>query len=285
MKKNRLEKSHNSADYYRAGDAIDHLSASRGDLKRSIDSKHLWLHAAYRDIFMRYVNSKLGPLWITISMGVFIGCFSIIGAALFGVNVSDYLPFLTISIILWTFISSCILEGSDVFVSHSHIILDQRTPYLALVFRVLLRSFIVFVHNFLIFVIVWFIFPTPIDWSIIYSFFGLLALGVFLTGLTLAIGVLATKYRDIPQLTASVIQVCFFLTPVMWDPQIIMKAGRRYIVDLNPFYHFLEVIRNPFLGKTITMENWLVAYSTAVLALILGTMLFVRYRKRLAYWL
>jgi len=270
---------------YRAGDQVGNLRSGINDLNDSFAAKHLWLEPAWRDVYLRYVNSKLGPLWITISMGVFIACFSVIGSTLFNISLHDYLPFLTIGIIVWVFISSTIIEGSDVFVSYSHIILDQRTPLLAIVFRLLLRGSIIFAHNALICIIVLLIFPAPIGPEILISFVGLLILLVFLTGTVLITATMSTKYRDLPQLLVSLLQVSFFLTPIMWNPETILRSGRRYIVDINPFYHFLEVIRNPLLGKSVSIVNISVATGTATFAAVLGWIIFIRYRRRITYWL
>ncbi len=118
---------------------------------------------------------------------------------------------------------------------------------------------------------------------------GLLALPglalICLNGLWLAflLGLVSARFRDVPQIVASVVQVAFFLTPIIWKPELL--PGRALVLDLNPFFHFVELVRAPLLGQVPGLASWL-----AVLGITLGGWLvtlgmYRRYRWRIAYWL
>jgi lipopolysaccharide transport system permease protein len=57
------------------------------------------------------------------------------------------------------------------------------------------------------------------------------------------------------------------------------------MLDLNPFYHFIQIVRAPLLDQEPSLENWVVSISIAVVGWIVTLMLFGRYRRRIAYWL
>ncbi len=67
------------------------------------------------DIRLRYRGSLLGPFWLTLSTLVMVATIGFLYARLFHQNVSGYLPFLSISLVLWSFISTITAEGSVCF--------------------------------------------------------------------------------------------------------------------------------------------------------------------------
>ena len=100
---------------------------------------------------------------------------------------------------------------------------------------------------------------------------------------TVYIGIFSARFRDIPQLINSVVQIIFFVTPIMWKPELL---GRRaYIADLNPFYHLLEIVRAPLLGHVPSLLNYLAVLLITAINLGLAGLVFTRFRSRIAYWI
>ena len=72
---------------------------------------------AMQDIRLRYRGSILGPFWLTLSTIIMVAAMGVIYARLFHMEVSRYLPFLTIGLIVWQFISALINEGCQTFLA------------------------------------------------------------------------------------------------------------------------------------------------------------------------
>jgi ABC-type polysaccharide/polyol phosphate export permease len=81
------------------------------------------------------------------------------------------------------------------------------------------------------------------------------------------------------------LQVVFYLTPIMWAPNLLPKSASLYLLDFNPMYHLFEIVRAPLLGQTPTMANWVVCLGMAVVGWGGAILLYGRYRFRIAYWL
>jgi ABC-type polysaccharide/polyol phosphate export permease len=95
---------------------------------------------------------------------------------------------------------------------------------------------------------------------------------------------LCARYRDIPPIVKSSMQVIFFITPVMWQPGGLI--GRQHlIVDLNPLYAFLELIREPLLGNLPSLRNISVVLGVTFVGFLMSFYLLTHYRKRIIYWL
>jgi ABC-2 type transport system permease protein/lipopolysaccharide transport system permease protein len=98
----------------------------------------------------------------------------------------------------------------------------------------------------------------------------------------LTLGVLSARFRDIPQIVASVVQLLFFLTPIMWKAE--MLGPRASFVIYNPFYHMVEIVRAPLLGQWPTTMSVTTALVLTLANAALAVVLFARFRARIAYW-
>ena len=107
-----------------------------------------------------------------------------------------------------------------------------------------------------------------------------MAVNGFMFGTMLA--ALSARFRDIPMIVVNLVQVAFFMTPVMWQAQ--MLGRHQWVVNLNPFYHFLEIARAPLLGRPTDAWSW---FAVAAITLVGGVVCMVtmtRFRSRIAYW-
>jgi ABC-2 type transport system permease protein/lipopolysaccharide transport system permease protein len=100
---------------------------------------------------------------------------------------------------------------------------------------------------------------------------------------SLTIGMVSARFRDIPQVINSVVQILFFLTPVFWKPESL--KGHAYVTEYNPFFHLLEVVRAPLLGGFPAAENYVAALLITLANVGVSIYLFTRFRGRIAYWI
>jgi ABC-type polysaccharide/polyol phosphate export permease len=239
----------------------------------------------WQDVRARYRRSALGPFWITLSMGVMIGTIGVVFGQIFKSPMHEFLPFLTIGMVLWTFIATVVTEGATGFISAESIIKQLPIPLFVHIMRMIWRNFLIFLHNLVIFPIVMLVVGKPFGWIALMSLPGL-ALDILNLGwIVLLLAIVCARYRDLPQIVTSVLQVVFYLTPVMWVPTLLPQRAGMYLLDLNPVYHLLEITRAPLLGQAPGVEHWLVAGGLAIVGWIVALMVFSRYRRRIAYWL
>jgi ABC-type polysaccharide/polyol phosphate export permease len=244
----------------------------------------LWWSLAWQDTKQRYRRSFLGPFWITVSTGVLIGAMGPLYGALLGQDVSSYLQHLAISLIIWFFISAMINEAGTVFVGAENYIKQVSLPLSVHIFRLLAKNIVMLAHNAVIIVLV-LIFLPPAQWRTLWLFpFGLLLVVGNLFWIALLLAVLSARFRDIPQLMTNVVQVAFFLSPIIWKADM-LGPRNRFVADYNPLFHFMEVIRAPLLGASIHAVSWVVTSSLLVLGSVAAFLVFARLRARVPYWL
>jgi ABC-type polysaccharide/polyol phosphate export permease len=254
------------------------------DIADGLKSWRIWLLLAWHEVRLRYRRSTLGPLWITISMAITIYTMGILYGHLFKMDLAVYYPFLATGILGWNLISSIVNDATMTFVNAEQFIKQMKQPYSFFIFQSVTRNFIIFFHNILVLVPLVFYFHFKINTNMLFIIISLLMFWVNAVSYSMILALLGTRFRDIPILVASLIQVVFFLTPIMWSPTI-LPVRYHYIIDLNPFAQFMELFRNPLLGAMPSSYAFIAILFLTILGLLSAFIIFSRYRARIAYWL
>jgi ABC-type polysaccharide/polyol phosphate export permease len=254
------------------------------DLSSGLTKSSLWWALSYQDIKQRYRRSTIGPFWITISTGIFVAAMGPLYGALLGQDTSSYVQYLAVSFILWIFISSTINESCTVFIGAEGMIKQIELPVSIHIFRLLSKNVLILGHNAVVIAVVLIFYP-PISFSDVWLLpLGLLLLFINLFWISLLLALFSTRFRDVPQIVASLMQIFFFLSPILWRPEM-LGPRNHFLADYNPLYHFIEIVRSPLLGTPTNLLNWLVSTITALTGCALTFILFSRFRSRIAYWL
>jgi ABC-type polysaccharide/polyol phosphate export permease len=257
--------------------------ARRLDVYRGFRAAPLWLLLGWADIRLRYRRSVLGPFWITISMAVLIIVLGFVYSQIFHTDIHTYLPFLALGFIVWGFISSSANEACGAFGDSEAIIKQVGIPFSVFVFRVVWRNFLVVLHTIILVVPIWLIFKiTPTAVSLL-AIPGMALVFLNQCWLGICLAVLSTRYRDIPPIVATVLQITVFATPIMWPVSAL--GEKHFIADINPFYHLIEIVRGPLSGELPPSLSWKVAITADVLGFILATWMLQRARRTIVYWL
>jgi ABC-2 type transport system permease protein len=266
------------------------LARAVDDLVSGWRQRALWGHLGWQDIRQRYRRSVLGPIWISISMAVTAIALGILYAGLFGNPLEEQLPYILVGFIVWGFISGCILEGTDVFISNVGLIHHLPAPLSVHVYRMVWRQALFFLHNLVVYLVMLLVFPQPLGWATLLAVpaFGLLILNG--AWVALLFGVVATRFRDLTPIIQSVVQLAFFLTPIVWIYEDFLNspnpaiAERARLVELNPLMHFVEIVRRPLLGQPEQLRNWVVVAVITLVGWLATVVVLRRYRARVAYW-
>ena len=152
------------------------------------------------------------------------------------------------------------------------------------------RQTLLFAHNLIVYAVMLVIFPQPLDWSSLLAFpaFALLALNG--AWVALLFGMASSRFRDLNPIIGSVVQLMFFLTPIVWIYEDFLNspnpaiAERARLAEINPFLHFIEIIRRPMLGQETVWHHWIVVLAITLVGWAVTMWAMRRYRTRVSYW-
>lgn len=183
------------------------------------------------------------------------------------------------------FFSSIVTEGCTGFIVAEGIIKQLPLPLFIHILRMIWRNILILGHNILIFPLVLLAVGKPMYWVALLSIPGFLVALVNLTWVALLLATICTRYRDFAQMVTSLLQVVFYLTPIMWMPSLLPAGRSYYFLQYNPVYHLLEIVRAPLLGYAPSSTSWFVSIILALLGWGLTLKIYSRYKRRIAYWL
>lgn len=255
------------------------------DLKQGLIKYQIWFLLAYQDIQLRYRRSVLGPFWITLSMAITAYSMGFLYGHLFHANMQVYFPFLVSGMLAWALISTTITDLIDTFSTYERMIKQIKLPYSLYINRVIARNYIIFLHNLAVMIPVLLLFHdvAKINLNTLLLIPGLLLL--YLNGMTygLILSMIGVRFRDVSQIVKSLIQVVFFVTPILWQPTA-LPPSKQIFVFANPFYAFVQLIRAPMLGMQPNMTEIIVVAIVSIFGALLCFKMFTRYRSRIVYW-
>jgi ABC-type polysaccharide/polyol phosphate export permease len=261
----------------------DRFQEALRDLRGGLARWELWGYLGWVDIRRRYRRSAFGPIWLTANAVIFNLSLGFLYPAILGVQVQSYLPMLAVGGFLWQVMSSYASEASTAFISSEPFLRHMYVERSLFIYLALWRQTILALH----------VLPIPLaialfcgvgpTWAM---FFAIPALAIWLIlgfffGLLLAM--VSTRFRDMVQIVGTAFQLGFFVTPVLWTEESL--ASRRWIAQINPLHHLLEILRAPILGRVPAAESWAVAIAVTVVVSTVSVVAFAMKRAKLPFWL
>ncbi|MDY3126877.1 MAG: ABC transporter permease [Corynebacterium sp.] len=265
------------------------LQAAWHDLVKGAQQRELWLMLGLQDIKQRYRRSVLGPFWITIATGVMAAALGLLYSMLFQIPIADFLPHVTVGLIMWNFISGAIKDGATIFIENEGLIKQLPSALSVHVYRLVWRQTLFLGHNMIIWLALILIFPRNLGWEFFLAIPGMFLLLLNGVWVVMFFGIVATRFRDVAPLLEALTQLLFYVTPIVWTTKTLTEQGgdiaqRARIAELNPLYHYLEIVRAPLIGEPLAAYHWLVVIGCTLVGLFITTLAMRQWRFRVSYW-
>ncbi len=245
----------------------------------------LWGFTSWFQFLIRYRKTLLGPAWLLVGPIMFIAFLGLLFAQVGGVSRAEFVPHLTIGLIVWTLISGFVIGSTNVFQQAKGQILQGGIDLTDIVMVSVFSTIIHFLHQIVLIVAVFIIFSISVTPYALFSLVGVILLIINGIWLTIFFGIIGARYRDLAEIVQAVMRIAFLATPIIWMPG---ETGRGGVMGVflvyNPFHHFLELIRAPLLGDPIAPLSWMVVLTITAIGFILAYFCFSRFAKNLALW-
>ncbi|MFP1908932.1 ABC transporter permease [Lonsdalea quercina] len=253
------------------------------DMLEGLKAYHVWLIWGWHDIRQRYRRSVLGPFWFTLTTLIMVGALGFLYSELLGQDISVYLPYLGVGLVVWQFISTAANEGCICLIGSSHIMKQVRMPLTTHVCRMAWRNFIILLHSLPVVILFMLAFGHRFTFEVLLIIPGLFVVLMNAVWSGIVFGILCSRFRDVAPIIGNLFQVFFFVTPVMWQREALKDRG--WVADFNPFYHLIEIVRAPIMGEPVQLLSWGYSIALMVVGFAFAQYLMIRCRDRVAYWL
>jgi len=260
------------------------LSLALKDLKNGGKDWRLWSALAQEDLAQRYRRTLIGIAWITITFGLFIGAKVLIFGNIMKVPMAEYSVYVTLGFLAWQFISAGVTDGCGVFVNSENWIKGVNTPLSLYIYQMIARNFMMLSFS----AIAGCIIVLAVRHSVtLKAFMAIPALIIYILNtiwVSMVLGAITARYRDLLHLVSTAMRIIFFLTPILWMPRQFGPSLRKY-TDFNPFTHYLAIFREPILYDQFAWRSWVIVLSITAVGWIIGLTVFSKTRKRIVFWL
>jgi ABC-type polysaccharide/polyol phosphate export permease len=203
---------------------------------------------------------------------------------LFGIDRGSYLPYFTTGMITWSFISLIVNESTQILLESKHYMENIPLPCLVYMFRLILRNIIILAHNLPVYLSVALLYQIPFNFNILWLIPNLIVLCINGICYGTILAFISTRFPDVKAIIVNLLQICFFITPIMWLPSALPERFHLFLV-LNPFVYFVNLLRSPLLGSSMTQADWSATGIITALGMLAFAFVMKIYRKRVVFWL
>ena len=238
-----------------------------------------------QDVREAYRRTTLGPFWSSAGLGLQVVAIGFVFGVLSAADLSEYFPFLAMSLALWNLVVSSLSEAPSVYVASERFLHQMQIPYFFPLVKLLSKTFMIFLHNLLVPLAVIIVFPPEWNFGILWGVVGLALLIGNLYWLVTLIAIAGARFRDLGPIVASVLTLMFYVTPIIWMPSTLPPEMVGGLLPYNPLFHLMEIVRGPLLGYPPAPESWLVAVGLMALGNMAAWFVAKRQWWRVVYWL
>jgi lipopolysaccharide transport system permease protein len=260
------------------------MRASLLEILQSAQLWHIWLRMGVHDVRLRFRRSAIGMGWIFLNLVVMILAVGFIYGNILGQDMRVFIPYLTLSLVTWMYITNSIIEGGNAFLNSEGYIKQICLPIYVYIFRSFVSVGLVGLINLGVFFAVGLIYSVPFTLDSLWAVPGLLILTFASLLLITIFAHVNARFRDAAHLATMVMQVMMYVTPVIYPGELLRNRGLGIVIDANPLYHLLQVVRDPLLsGKAADSLSYYADGLVILLLLSIALGLIRVYQRRIVF--
>ena len=260
------------------------VRAAFRDVVRSAKLWHIWVRLGVQDVRHKFRRSTVGPAWIFLNLGVMIAAIGIIYGRLLGQNLHEFIPYLTAGLVIWGYLTLTISEGAHAFVNSEGYIKQISLPIYVYVFRAGVNVGLTTLISFVVFIIVGVAYQIPLGIGTLWAVPGMLMLMAISLMMICILAHMHARFRDIAPMASVGMQMAMYVTPIMFPAEMLRSRRMTWVVDFNPLYHMVEIVRRPLVAaQPAAMENYAAAALVLVVLMAGAAGVIAYYRRRIVF--
>lgn len=234
-------------------DSLKEISGTR--------NKFIIYNLVTRNLKLRYRKSILGIFWTMLIPGMTAVVYYFVFQFVMRVSMPNYLFYLLLGLIPWTFISISISHGLESIVGNHSILNKVPLPIFIFPMSEVITAFLNLIFSIPVLLVVGLI--MKVDVSVYWLTFPFYLLALFLSSyfISLILGVLYVYFRDLRHIVSILMQIWFYGTPIIYDVAMVPQKYK-FLLYLNPvgmiFHGLHEAIIN---GALLPQFDFLILVS------------------------
>jgi len=159
-------------------------------------------------------------------------------------------------------------------------------PYSTFAWHSVARNLLLLGHHSIVYLIIMIAFTVPVNFTLFLVLPALILICLTGVWVSILLGLMCARYRDLQQVVASLLQISIFVTPIFWPvAQLGTSKKALFILNFNILYHYVSIIRMPLLGQSPNIKSWFIVSGVTLVGAIGTFIVFAYKRKKLGFWL
>ena len=273
-----------------AADVPARRTAKPGTIAELFQFRQLVALLVARELKVRYKRSVLGLLWTMLNPLLLMVVYTVVFTTIMPGAVTDFSIFLLSGLLPWIFVSTALMQGMAAVLGNQDLIRKIRLPQAVFPLSVVGSNLVNFVLSVFPLLGVMLVIGHPLTPALLFLPVAALLLCCFAAGLTLIFSSATVFFRDVRHLTEVMLQILFYLSPVLYAPDQIGQGKSasawwlpafRAVLEVNPLTYLLPLVRDPVYRGVLPPAST-VAAATAVSAvtLVVGYWIFRKLEPR-----
>ncbi|MGU3386874.1 ABC transporter permease [Methylobacterium sp. D53M] len=234
-----------------------------------------------RDLKVLYRQTAMGASWAIAQPLFTVLIFTVIFGhfAKIPTDGAPYALFAGSAVVLWTYFSEAVRRSANGLVAEAELIRKIYFPRLVIPLATVISPMVDFAIalGVLLALMAWY--GAVPDWHLVLAVPTLIVTAMLALGVSLWLGPINVRFRDIKHTLPFVIQIWMYASPIVYASSIV-PASVRWIYALNPMVGLIEAFRFAILGGT-PPDAFAVAVSvTAAFALLISGLIFFQRMER-----
>ena len=259
----------------------------QGYLSRVWTLRYFWWALVRNDLRKRYRGSAIGMGWSLLQPIAMTVVLCTVFCQIFHADLKTYAPFLLSGLTVWGFITAVMTQGCQCFFSSEAYIRQHPAPLAIYPLRVTLGASIHLVLGLLVVLsLAWCLHGLDNLRVLIGLLPALMLLLIFGWSLAICMGVVNVLFQDTTHLTEILLQILFYLTPILYPADLLRQRHLAWFLGMNPLAAFLELVRLPILEARLPpWQAFALAGAGALLPAAVAALLLSRIERRLVFYL
>lgn len=230
----------------------------------------------------KYKKSFLGIFWSFLNPLLQLAVYAFIFPIILKNNQENYLMFLFVALIPWTFFTTAVTQGTNTVVQNGNVVKKVYFPRSILPISVVTSGAINFLISTIIIIIFAIVTGLGITQYILFYPLILIVQYLITLGIVLILSSITVYLRDLQHIIGVFLQVLFYATPIVYATDSI-PSKYSFILTLNPMSHVITAYRDIFYNQqTPNLQILVILFIIGILICVIGYAIFSKLEKRFA---
>ncbi len=234
---------------------------------------------------LRNEGTWLGVLWYFLNPLFVFMVLNAVFSTNIGTGIEKYPWFILIGIVVWNFFSNATTEGGSTFNSYSGIMQKLPLSKEYLLVSSVITSLYNFIIEFTVLLVVYVAFGNKLSLLVLYLIPLLVLLAIITISLTFVLSLVFSRFKDFINIWKLLLFVCWFLTPIFYNIDLIKSPSVSFIMNINPMTHMLNIFRDIILYNRVDFHYILLFLAAIVPFYAICYLIFKRFSKNVVDYL